>query len=256
MSAATPSRLRVTSWNIHKGFNLGNTRFLLDEMRQAIRLVDSDVVFLQEVVGENQRRQRRLQHWVPEQFEYLADEVWPHFAYGRNAIYGYGHHGNAMLSKYPFKVWSQRDLSVLPGSQRGLLYGQIAPGIHLICVHLGLLQRERQWQVRQLIRFIHEHLADEPLILAGDFNDWRERSDRELCHGLNLREAYRDCHGRLARTYPARRPWLRTDRIYYRHLELLSAQRLTGEPWRNLSDHCALYAEFQLPNGSRKAGML
>ncbi len=35
------------------------------------------------------------------QFAFLADEIWPHFAYGKNAIYSAGHHGNAILSKHP-----------------------------------------------------------------------------------------------------------------------------------------------------------
>lgn len=242
-----PSCLRVVSWNIHKGFGLGNSRFLLDEMRQAIRLVNSDVVFLQEVVGENIRQRHRRQDWVPEQFEFLADSVWTHYAYGRNAIYEHGHHGNAMLSKYPFEHWRQYDLSIMPTSQRGLLHGRIAGGVHLICVHLGLLRWERSYQTWCLGKFIEREVGDAPLIVAGDFNDFRHRVDRVMRGRLGFREAYYDCHGRLPRTYPAFRPLLQTDRIYYRGLELVSADTLSGDPWRRLSDHCALYAEFRVP---------
>ncbi len=238
--------LRIASWNIHKGFNRGNTRFLLDDMRQAIRLVDADIVFLQEVVGENRRHGDRVSNWVPEQFEFLADEVWPHYAYGKNAIYAHGHHGNAILSKYPFRSWSQYDISILPSSQRGLLHGVIGNGVHLICVHMGLLGWERSYQAWCLSKFIDREVGDAPLVLAGDFNDWRHRVDHTLTQRFGLVEAYREQHGRLATTWPARRPWLRMDRIYYRGLALVQAERLSGEPWSALSDHCALYAEFRL----------
>ncbi|HEY9035608.1 MAG TPA: endonuclease/exonuclease/phosphatase family protein [Pseudomonadales bacterium] len=245
----TPSTLRIASWNIHKGFGLGNTRFLLDEMRQAIRLVDADIVFLQEVVGENHKHGHRVANWVPEQFEYLADEVWTHYAYGRNAIYEHGHHGNAILSKYPFSAWSQYDISILPTSQRGLLHGVIAGGVHLICVHMGLLGWERMYQATCLAKFIGREVGNAPLIMAGDFNDWRHRVDKTLRQRFGLKEAYHEKHGRLAATYPARWPLFRMDRVYYRGVECVQAERLSGEPWAALSDHCALYAEFRLPDG-------
>ena len=47
------SVLRVLSYNVHKGFCSANRQFLLEKIRQSIRVVDADVVFLQEVVGEN-----------------------------------------------------------------------------------------------------------------------------------------------------------------------------------------------------------
>ena len=244
-----PSTLRIASWNIHKGFGLGNTHFLLDEMRQAIRLVDADIVFLQEVVGENQKHGDRVANWVPEQFEYLADEVWTHYAYGRNAIYEHGHHGNAILSKYPFSAWSQYDISILPTSQRGLLHGVITGGVHLICMHMGLLGWERMYQTTCLSKFIDREVGDAPLIMAGDFNDWRHRVDKTLRQRFGLKEAYHEKHGRLAATYPARWPLFRMDRVYYRGVECVQAERLSGEPWAALSDHCALYAEFRLPDG-------
>ena len=98
------NELRVCSYNIHKGFCAVNIRPILQNLRHAIRTIDADLVFLQEVVGErlssldDNNKQGETTNSYP-QFEYLADEVWPHHAYGRNAIYQKGHHGNAILSK-------------------------------------------------------------------------------------------------------------------------------------------------------------
>lgn len=240
--------LRVLSYNVHKGFDQRNTRFLLEEIRHVVRLVNADLVFLQEVVGENVRHSRTVDKWVPEtQFEYLADSVWQHYAYGKNAVYSQGHHGNAILSKRPFLSWENVDVSVFGPSQRGLLFGLIEPNIHVVCVHMGLLGWERRRQAQQLLEEIYRREAhNEPLIIAGDFNDWTSYLHRSLKRELHLDEAYCHFHGRLARTFPAAWPVLKMDRIYYRGFDLTYADRLSGSPWNALSDHCALYADFKV----------
>ena len=69
-------RLRILSYNIHKGFSVGNTRFVLREMKEGIRKVGADLVFLQEVLGEHQRHAETVDGWPDaSQFEFLADEV-------------------------------------------------------------------------------------------------------------------------------------------------------------------------------------
>ena len=45
-------------------------------------------------------------------YEFLADTMWSDFAYGRNAVYPQGHHGNAVLSRYPIEHYENRDVSV------------------------------------------------------------------------------------------------------------------------------------------------
>jgi len=238
--------MRVLSYNIHKGFSFGNTRYLLEEIRHSIRLVKADLVFLQEVVGENQRHHRRVRNWAPQQFEYLADEIWPHYAYGKNALYSHGHHGNAILSQHPFESFHNADVSLLPTSQRGILMGKTTTGIHLACLHFGLLEFERRQQTQRLVQEIEGYVpTDAPLILAGDFNDWRKKSHLVLTSQLKLKEIFCEKTGKPARTFPARFPLLSMDRIYYRNLELVDAELLSGHPWHELSDHCALYAEFR-----------
>ena len=54
------------------------------------------------------------------QYEVLADGVWTQHAYGRNAVYPNGHHGNAVLSKFPIVHHENRDVSVGKHEQRGL----------------------------------------------------------------------------------------------------------------------------------------
>lgn len=243
----------VLSYNIHKGFTSGNRRFVLEQIRQAIREVHADVVMLQEVLGEHEKHRRRLKNWpLQSQFEFLADDLWPHYAYGRNAIYTEGHHGNAILSKFPFISWENIDVSTNRLERRGLLHGTIEiPGrklkIHVICLHLGLIETERMEQIETLCRRVNEMVPrGEPLIVAGDFNDWRKRVSRPLMEKLDLREAFELKEGAAARTFPSFLPALSLDRIYFRGLRLKCVKRMVGRPWAQLSDHVAIYSELEV----------
>ena len=119
--------------------------------------------------------------------------------------------------------------------------------VHIICVHLGLFERERQNQLAVLAKRIKSHIPeDEPLIIAGDFNDWRSRAERHLHEDLGVKEAYKTTRGAHARTFPAWFPVLSMDRIYYRGIEVNDCHRLHGQPWSRLSDHTPLLAEFSI----------
>lgn len=239
---------RVLTLNIHKGFSMGNRRFTLEGIRSKLRETDSNIVFLQEVVGEHERHQNKVPGW-PEsnQFEFLADSVWSHYAYGKNAIYQHGHHGNAILSELPFTSSTNIDVSRMRFSRRGILHGLLDNGIHLLCAHLGLFENERKLQISDLIQYIKEQIPDsEPLILAGDFNDWRKSAHRQLKSACELKEAYELLHQRLARTFPAITPVLSMDRIYLRGFSVNTVEVLSNSDWRDLSDHCAVLADIDL----------
>ena len=251
--ATEPLQLRLCSYNIHKGICAANSRAILPQLRHSIRTVNADMMFLQEVVGEKQLadlRSKKVSGAAVEypQFEFLADEVWPHYAYGRNALYQTGHHGNAILSKYPFDEWDNTDVSHWRFSQRGILMGKLDIGLYVICTHFGLFGRERKRQLVQLLDLVAERVpSTAPLIIAGDFNDWSGSLDWQIRRRIGVQDVYREAYGRRAKTFPAKFPLFSMDRIYYRNMELIDAEVLSGMPWQQLSDHCALYAEFSIP---------
>lgn len=246
-------RFRVLSYNIHKGFTSRNRRFVLDEIRFAIRELEPDFVFLQEVLGEHRGHQNRVgSRWPSQsQFEYMADAIWPHYAYGRNAVYDEGHHGNAILSKYPILSWENEDVSTTSIERRGLLHATVRPyddrpELHLICAHFGLLERDRQLQARRLCNRIRRTVElGQGLVVAGDFNDWGLRLSPLFKHQVGLDEAYHLRHHRHARTFPARLPVFRLDRIYFHGLAPRLAKCLHREPWVRLSDHAPMLADFE-----------
>jgi endonuclease/exonuclease/phosphatase family metal-dependent hydrolase len=251
--AGIVSSLKVMTVNTHKGFTALNRKFILPELRDAVRTVGADVVFLQEVLGTHSRHSRKVDNW-PEapHYEFLADTMWPQFAYGRNAVYPKGHHGNAVLSKYPIASFTNHDVSIAGPEKRGLLHCALRlPGrpieVHVICAHLGLAEAHRLQQLELLCQIVEGEVpADAPLIVAGDFNDWRGRAHDILEAGAQLREVFVHANGSAAKTFPSRFPLLPLDRIYVRNADAHSPVVLPRKPWSHLSDHAPLVADIAL----------
>ena len=241
----------VLTVNTHMGFGPFNRRFVLHELREAIRSVSADVVFLQEVAGEHTEHAAREAGWPDDpHYEFLADTLWPQFAYGRNAAFPHGHQGNALLSKFPILRHQNRDVSVPGHEERGLLHCVLAlPGgleVHAVCTHLGLLERHRRRQLALLCELVGDGIPrDAPLVVAGDFNDWRG-TGHPLLARCGLQEAFVAAHGRFARSFPARLPLLPLDRIYLRNARAPAPRVLSTRPWSHLSDHAPLVAAVEV----------
>lgn len=241
------NHLKVLSYNIHKGFAL-STRFVLGGIRERIRAVSADIVFLQEVLGDHSGHEKSVKDWAGPQLEYLADKLWPYSAYGKNAVYTAGHHGNAILSKYPITSFENIDISNNRFERRGILHAvcewQGGP-LHLLCVHLDLTDSGRKKQNERIIQRITESISNnERLILAGDFNDWRGLATAQFESKLQLKEVFKTTTGKHAKTFPAPFPLLTLDRMYLRGLNPLHAKCYEGQPWSQLSDHLAIEASL------------
>jgi endonuclease/exonuclease/phosphatase family metal-dependent hydrolase len=291
-AAAIAPSIRVATYNIHKGvlrefFGLKRIP-RIHELRARLHELDADLVFLQEVQGKHDRHERRFEHWPEEpQDQFLAKspalKQTFESAYGKNATYLHGHHGNALLSRYPIVRNEHRDISDHVLEKRGLLHCVVRVGeldVHCFVVHFGLFARSRARQAQAMIEWIAREVpADAPLIVAGDFNDWREQLSDELCEALGVAEVFDVArppkrrvaqrmayfiHDKLnevgvqvekssfrlprmvrtARTFPALVPWLRMDRIYQRGFRVQHAEVLRGTAWARLSDHSPLIADL------------
>ncbi len=239
----------MATLNIHKGLSFFNRRMVIHELRDGLRKIDADIVFLQEVQGLHERNALRFGAWPQAaQHEFLAGDEWEH-AYGCNAVYDHGHHGNAILSRFPILSADNHDVSNHRFERRGLLHCRIAvPGfdepLDCACAHLSLHEKGRRRQLDAL----GAHLPGSrkaPMIVAGDFNDWRHLASRTLAQRLDLTEVSVMHSGRPARTFPSIMPVLSLDRIYVRGFRVLDAQAHRGAPWSLLSDHLAVSAELE-----------
>ena len=248
--------LSIATWNIHKGFSQFNRRMMVHELRDRLRELSADIVFLQEVQGLHLGHAARYADWPSQpQTEFLAEDVWANHSYGSNMVYDHGHHGNAILSRFPILTEHNQDVTHLRFDRRGLLHcavalPQLVRPLHCVCVHLSLFARSRRLQLDALASRIEELVpADAPLLIAGDFNDWRNHADDLLAQRLGLAEVFSGA-GRPSRSYPAALPVFRLDRIYQRGLQVVATQLHAGPPWSTISDHAVLSAEFEVKAGA------
>jgi endonuclease/exonuclease/phosphatase family metal-dependent hydrolase len=242
--------LRVLTYNIHRAIGV-DRRFRPERVMRILRHYDADVVLLQEV-DEGAPRSRELN---------LAKELaraagYPHFALGHNVSLRKGRYGNATLSRLPIVRERNIDLSVEQSwIRRGCQHTsvQIAEGrsLEVFNLHLGLSARERLQQIDLLSRS-HEFSAveeDTPMVVGGDFNDWRSLLWPTFTNGFGFRCATDSKTGRRGAiaTYPSFSPQGGLDRIYFRGpLELLAARRCRLQVSRVASDHLPVIAEFKL----------
>jgi len=276
--------LRVVSYNIHKGRSATGIRESLTALRLGLYNLRPDLLFLQEVQGRNEQIFQ-----LDGQHESLAAVLSMQAVYGCNAVRSRTDHGNALLSRFPVLQYENQDVSDHRMEQRGLLHAVVEINdtpVHCLVVHLGLFAGGRSRQVAALVERIKRLVPeDEPVLIAGDFNDWNNRLAPLFVQQLGLYEVFavapqvRDPRllrrlrdslvpmrpkplaqkvhelgangaARLTpppRTFPAAFPWLRLDRIYQRGFAVRHARVLHGMPWRQISDHAPLFAELELP---------
>ncbi len=240
--------LHIVTYNIHKGFSQFNRQMMVHELRDRLRHLNPDIAFLQEVQGLHLAHAEKHRNWPDTpQHEFLAEDTWQ-AAYGCNMVYDHGHHGNAILSRFPILDTHNQDVTHLQFEKRGLLHCRIAlpqgQTAHCVCVHLSLFGYSRRRQMNALADYL-EHLTDTraPLIIAGDFNDWRNRAGEQLARRLGLEEVF-SSRGTPVRSFPAALPMFRLDRIYVRGFRVERTEVHHGTPWSSLSDHAALSAHL------------
>ena len=286
------AKLRVVSYNIHKGRSLGG-RDSLNDLRLGLHGLRADILFLQEVQGRNEARMN-----LHAQHESLAAALRMTAAYGCNAVRNLTDHGNALLSRFPILGFENEDVSDHALEQRGLLHGELdveGRKVHCFVVHLGLFAGSRVRQIEAMAKRIKEKVPDDaPVLIAGDFNDWRDELAPMFVEQLGVYEVFahaprtggsmprlRDSmrqFGQVLRgeqpfstlatgdrrhinqlpmsgaqtlrrppkTFPARFPMLRLDRIYQRGFAVKKAEVLRGKPWSLLSDHSPILTELEL----------
>ena len=241
-------RLRVLTWNIHKGIGGVDRRYRPERIIEVVTHYRPDIVLLQEV-DEGARRSN-----YHRQVDYLGDALGLRhrcFAANVRLRLGPGQYGNAILSRWPLSNVTNIDLTVPPKKRRGVLYARcrVRAGRHsrtlaLFNFHLGLAGYERK---RQLQRFLASHPFAgfhhrTPLLVGGDFNDLYGTLGRRLLAPAGFRRA-----GGLLNTYPAILPVRPLDGLHLRgdlvcHHSFCSRLELT----KQASDHLPLIADLEM----------
>lgn len=269
-------RARIVSWNVH-GCVGTDGRFAPERVAEALAALAPDVALLQEV-GDS-----RGVHPPIDQATALADALGLACAVGitmPREPFGYG---NCTLCRWAVLDSSTVDLSYAGREPRNCLrvvVGHDQLRLTTLNVHLGLGARERRYQLGRILESLladwaveqvrrHRRLpwlwrwrkADvdklatlpEPLVLAGDFNDFPPGPvTRTLANRLH------DAGARIPsrRTFPSRRPLLRLDRVYTSRAVAVVDARVASSPLlRVASDHLPLVVDAEVPESAALLGL-
>nr|WP_247740185.1 MULTISPECIES: endonuclease/exonuclease/phosphatase family protein [unclassified Paracoccus (in: a-proteobacteria)] len=155
---------------------------------------------------------------------------------GENSL---GWHGQTILLRPELAQNAVVRRLPLPGLEpRGALALRL-PGLTIIGVHLGLVRSSRRAQLAR-ISAQAARIADDNIVLMGDFNEWHDERGLESLAGFRVIAP--------GPSYPAPLPRFRLDRIAMsRHLELLRHGVFSGAGARDASDHLPIWAEIALP---------
>lgn len=245
-------QLKVITYNIHKAIGV-DRRFRPQRIAEILRHYEADVVLLQEV-DEGVPRSRELN--LAKELASLAG--YPHYALGHNVSLRRGRYGNATLSRFPIQRERNIDLT-LPESwiRRGCQHTTLKLDNHgrkleVFNLHLGLSATERRRQFELLTRSqeLSSLERSTPVLVGGDFNDWRSQLLSLFNNGLGFAcatERRRAGPYRCIPTYPSVAPQGGLDRIYFRgRIHLESVYRCRLQMARLASDHLPIIAEFEI----------
>jgi endonuclease/exonuclease/phosphatase family metal-dependent hydrolase len=159
--------MRIASYNIRKAVGL-DWRRDGDRIARVLEEINADVVLLQEADKRMGARAGVL----------AEDALYNRLGYRMVDLSvrprSHGWHGNLILYRDQSLILKDAMRIALPSLEpRGAvsaLFG--APQLEVIGVHLALARRVRAGQLAALGRHIRE--ADHPVLIAGDFNAWRD----------------------------------------------------------------------------------
>lgn len=224
--------LRISSYNVHGCVGL-DRKVDISRVARVITELGCDVVGLQEVG-------RFFGDPKDVQLERLARETAMEAIAGYTIVSSEGTFGNAVLTRRPVLAIRRHDFSYLSREPRGALEVDIdveGTTVRVIVTHLGLRPIERRFQVRLMLRLLHDIPIDETVVVLGDINEW-----------LPLGRPLRWLHGVLGhapaeRSFPARLPLFALDRVWVRPRHTLLAFAAHRSPAaRAASDHLPVKA--------------
>lgn len=198
--------LRVGSYNVH-GCRGTDRRADAGRIAQVITEMECDTVGLQEVnsrIGEGSE---------PPQLDALEQATGMDAIPGLTIVHHDGHYGNALLTRRKVLTVRRHDLSYGASEPRGALDVELdvdGVPVRVMVTHLGLKPVERRFQVKQMLKLLHDIPKEQPVIVLGDINEW-----------LPLGRPLRWLHGILGhspaeRSFPVWMPMFALDRVWVR----------------------------------------
>jgi endonuclease/exonuclease/phosphatase family metal-dependent hydrolase len=220
--------LRIGSYNIH-GCRGVDRRYDTARIARVIEEMDCDTIGLQEV------GMRAGHADAARQLEVLRSATQMQVIAGPTLAWHEGDFGNALLTRRKVLAVRRHDLSYERREPRGALEAELdidGERVHVIVAHLGLRPAERRFQVKKMLRVLHDIPKEQCVVVVGDINEW-----------LPLGRPLRWLHGILGqppaeRSFPVWLPVFALDRVWVRpHGALLTFGVHRSATARVASDH-------------------
>ncbi len=236
--------MRVLSYNIHKGIGGADRRYNLRRVIDLLEWYNPDLICLQEVDRGVRRSHYDDQPRILKEYFNAVGCV-----YQMNVHLKRGGYGNVLLSRWPLSSQHRLSLTFRNRKPRGAVLAVVETPegpLHLVCVHLGLGERERWWQMRRLLRHhLFRQAAHLPTLIVGDFNDWRNRLSK--AHLAEQRFIQVTSPPSRFRSFPAVLPVGSLDKAFVRGpIRVVHARIGRGQLARQASDHLPLVIDFHL----------
>ncbi|WP_455544119.1 endonuclease/exonuclease/phosphatase family protein [Intestinibacter sp.] len=163
--------IKIISYNIHSGTDKNMAPTLFDTIN-FLKKNNADIICLQEV-NESSK--------VGFQVSSLKEELNMNLHFGANVVGNNTNYGLATYSKY--KIIDEKHVYLSSAKeQRGFLHTTIKvkdKKVHIINVHLGLGDKERRKQIKELENYV-KGLKNNYFIILGDFNEGNLSLDDEI----------------------------------------------------------------------------
>ena len=227
------SLLRLASYNLHKCRGLTGPH-APERNLAVIAALKPDIIALQEVDFRHGARPEALPRRLIRDATGLVPANMT--TTGENSL---GGHGQTILMRPELAEQAVLRRLPLPGIEpRGAVVLRL-PRLTVIGVHLGLARSSRRAQLARITAQA-ARIADDNIVLMGDFNEWHDSRGLESLAGFRIVAP--------GPSYPAPLPQFRLDRIAMsHHLTLLRHGVFTGAQARDASDHLPIWAEIEQP---------
>jgi endonuclease/exonuclease/phosphatase family metal-dependent hydrolase len=231
-------RIRVATYNVHKGVGLDRAR-RPDRILSVLNELGADIVALQEI---DRRFGARAAIFSPDMLAAHTDFVAVPLNARDDSL---GWHGNAIIVRRGTEIGEHCRIDLPTIEPRGAVMAEVALNgtpVRIVAMHLDLSGLRRSFQARTILQRCAE-LKPMATVLMGDLNEWSPR------HGC-LRDFGRTM--RIAATPPSfhsRRPVARLDRIMTDLRTHIVGCGVHHSPnSRVASDHLPVWADIEIAN--------
>ncbi|WP_370931451.1 endonuclease/exonuclease/phosphatase family protein [Bartonella sp. DGB1] len=228
------NKFKIASYNIHKCIGI-DKKFDPYRIIKVIAEINPDIICLQEADKRFGNKKGLLDLKYLEQITGLKTA--PIITKKPNS---HGWHGNLLLFRR-FKLAYLQQITLPKIEPRGALITELQinnKNLLVISAHLGLLKKTRIKQIKYLMEILAKY-PSRPVILLGDFNEWRRTSNSSLNylnHLFNITQ-------KNIPTFPANFPILPLDKIFANPTQIISQIKAHDTILaRKASDHLPITA--------------